>query len=189
MEKTIISRLGKRPLPIPQGVTLEVNGNIVKVKGPKGELQDKMPDTVNVKVEDGVVLVESDGSKMFRKSQSKQLRANHGLAWALIRNMLVGVSEGHKKELVIEGVGYRAQMQGGKLTLNVGYSNPMVVEPPEGITIEVPEPTKVVVKGVNKYMVGQVAANIRKIRKPNVYSGAGIRYIDEVVRRKEGKKS
>jgi large subunit ribosomal protein L6 len=189
MEKTIISRLGKRPLPIPEGVTVEINGNIVKVRGPKGELQDKMPETVNVKVEDGNVLVESDGSKMFRKSQSKQLRANHGLAWALIRNMIVGVSNGHEKELVIEGVGYRAQLQGGKLVLNVGYSNPVSIEQPKGITIEVPEPNRVVVKGTNKYLVGQVAANIRKVRQPNVYSGAGIRYKDEVVRRKEGKKS
>ncbi len=175
-----MSRVGQMPVPIPDGVDVRVSGDEVTVKGPKGSLHRRFSDRVAITVEDGVATVERDG-------EDRQAKALHGLSRALLANMVTGVSEGFTRELNIVGVGYRAVLSGSTLELQVGYSHPVRMKAPEGVTFEVPEPTKIVVGGIDKELVGQVAADIRQVRTPEPYKGKGIRYAGEVVRRKAGK--
>lgn len=175
-----MSRVGNSPIDIPSGVEVKIEGSRVSVKGPKGSLETDLPDLVEVNREGDVILV-------TRPNDQPQYRAMHGLVRSLVNNMVVGVTDGFQKELDIIGVGYRAQMKGKDLEIQVGYSHPVVVECPQGIEFEVPQPTRIVVRGTDKQQVGQVAADIRKIRKPEPYKGKGIRYVDEHVRRKAGK--
>ncbi|HHV17598.1 MAG TPA: 50S ribosomal protein L6 [Thermoanaerobacterales bacterium] len=175
-----MSRIGKMPVKIPQGVEVTVKGNQVKVKGPKGSISREFHKDMAIKAENSEIIVE-------RPSEGKNHKALHGLTRSLINNMVAGVVEGFEKKLVLEGVGYRAAKQGNKLVLTVGYSHPVEFDPPQGIEFEVPAPNRIVVKGIDKGMVGQIAANIRAVREPEPYKGKGIRYENEVVRRKEGK--
>ncbi|ABS20493.1 50S ribosomal protein L6 [Bacillus cytotoxicus] len=176
-----MSRIGKKILEIPAGVTLTVaEDNTVTVKGPKGELTRTFNADMVIKVEENILTVE-------RPSEQKEHRALHGTTRALLGNMVEGVTTGFARGLELVGVGYRAQKQGNKLVLNVGYSHPVEITPEAGIEIEVPAPTKVIVKGISKERVGALAANIRAVRAPEPYKGKGIRYEGEVVRRKEGK--
>jgi large subunit ribosomal protein L6 len=175
-----MSRIGRKPVPIPQGVTVTVDGNRVRVKGPKGELEREFRPEMKIILSDGEVAVE-------RPSDAKQHRAFHGLTRALLANMVHGVAEGYRKALEIVGVGYRAEKRGDTLVLNVGYSHQVRYPQPPGITITTPTPTVVVVEGVDKEKVGQVAAEIRSVRRPEPYKGKGIRYQGEQVRRKAGK--
>jgi large subunit ribosomal protein L6 len=175
-----MSRIGKKPIEIPTGVTITINGDVVTVKGPKGELTRSFNPDIEIKVEENVI-------NLSRPSESKEHRSIHGTTRSLLANMVEGVSKGFEKSLELIGVGYRAQKQGKKLVLNVGYSHPVEFEPEEGVEVEVPSNTKVIVKGINKERVGALAANIRQVRPPEPYKGKGIRYEGEVVRRKEGK--
>ena len=176
-----MSRIGKLPVVLPAGVTAELSdGNVLKVKGPKGELTQTFSSDMEIKIDGNVITV-------ARPSDHKDMRALHGLTRALINNMVVGVNELFARELEIVGIGYRANMDGKKLVLNMGYSHPVEMEQPEGITFEVPAPTQIIVKGIDKQRVGQIAANIREVRPPEPYKGKGIRYKGENVRRKEGK--
>lgn len=176
-----MSRIGRLPITVPAGVTVKVeDGNVVTVKGALGELKEKFNEDMEITLDGAVITVK-------RPSDKKEHRALHGLTRAMLNNMILGVSAGFKKELEIVGVGYRAQLQGKKLTLNVGYSHPVEVPDTPGISFEVPSNTSIVVKGIDKQAVGQVAADIRAIRPPEPYKGKGIRYKDEYVRRKEGK--
>ena len=184
-----MSRLAKKPLQIPSGVEVKVEGNTVTVKGPKGALKQDLLPYVKIDVKDGNVWVRRNEDILIRKSQVKILKSFQGTYWSLIRNMIEGVTKGFEKQLEIVGVGYRAQMQGNKISLQLGYAHPVVIEPPEGVTVEVPNPASIVVRGIDKQAVGQFAALIRSRRKPNVYSGKGIRYKGEFVRQKEGKKA
>ena len=176
-----MSRIGRMPIAIPAGVTFNVTPeNVVTVKGPKGQLEKAMHKNITIKLEDGNVVV-------TRPNDDKENRALHGLVRALVNNMVVGVSEGFVKTLELVGVGYRATLQGKKLVLALGYSHPVEVEAVEGITFELPSPTKIVIRGTDKEAVGDTAADIRKWRKPEPYKGKGIRFEGEVVRRKVGK--
>ncbi|WP_462412568.1 50S ribosomal protein L6 [Neobacillus sp. Marseille-QA0830] len=175
-----MSRVGKKPIEIPAGVTVTVNNSTVTVKGPKGELTRTFNPDITINLEENVVNV-------TRPSDNKEHRALHGTTRAVIANMVEGVSKGFEKNLELIGVGYRAQKQGKKLVLNVGYSHPVEIEPEEGLEIEVPANTKISVKGTDKERVGALAANIRGVRPPEPYKGKGIRYEGEYVRRKEGK--
>ncbi|WP_059105450.1 50S ribosomal protein L6 [Shouchella shacheensis] len=175
-----MSRVGKKPITIPEGVTISFNGNLCTVKGPKGELSRELHPSIKVNVEESEVTFE-------RPSEHKEHRALHGTMRALVNNMVEGVSKGFERALELNGVGYRASKSGNKLVLNVGYSHPVEITPEEGIEIEVPSNTKVVVKGINKERVGALASNIRSVRQPEPYKGKGIRYEGEYVRRKEGK--
>jgi large subunit ribosomal protein L6 len=176
-----MSRIGKLPIPIPQGVTVTIKKNSVVVKGPKGELSRDFPPEIELKQEDSQVVV-------TRHSDHRTHRAKHGLVRALLNNMVVGVSAGFKRELHIEGVGYRAGLQNKNLELNVGYSHPVVFEPPEGISFEVDKSGReLTVLGIDKELVGEIAARIRRTRPPEPYKGKGIRYVGERVRRKAGK--
>ncbi|WP_066871287.1 50S ribosomal protein L6 [Clostridium mediterraneense] len=176
-----MSRIGRLPIAIPAGVTITVTPeNVVTVKGPKGELTEAMNKDMKIVVENNEVVV-------TRPSDNKDHRALHGLTRALINNMVVGVNEGFSKTLELNGVGYRAQLQGKKLVMNLGFSHPVEVEPVEGVEIKVDGTTKVIISGCDKQKVGAVAADIRKWRKPEPYKGKGIKYADEVIRRKEGK--
>lgn len=175
-----MSRVGRLPIAIPDGVNCSVQGNVVTVKGPKGELQEQLPVEITVKVEDGEVVCD-------RPTDKPEHRAYHGLVRALIANMVTGVTEGYSRALKIEGVGWRANMQGQSLNLSVGYSHPVVMDPPEGITFEVNGTTDIKVSGISKQAVGQAAAKVRAVRKPEPYKGKGIRYANERVRRKVGK--
>ncbi len=175
-----MSRIGKMPIEIPQGVDVKVEGNKVTVKGQKGTLTKEFHKDMIIKVEDGKVLVQ-------RPSDIKLHKSLHGLTRTLINNMIEGVTKGFEKNLEINGVGYRAQKQGKKLVLTLGYSHPVEMEEPAGITVEVPAPNKLVVKGIDKQLVGEFAAKIRSKRPPEVYGGKGIKYDYEVIRRKEGK--
>ena len=176
-----MSRIGKKPISLPNWVSVTVEQcNTVHVKGHKGELSQKIHDDMKVSVVDNVVTVE-------RPTDEANHRALHGLSRSLIQNMVIGVSEGYKKELEIVGVGYRAQKQGKKLVLNMGFSHPVEMEEPQGITFEVPSPTQIVVNGIDKQLVGETAANVRKVRPPEPYKGKGIKYVDEYIRRKVGK--
>jgi large subunit ribosomal protein L6 len=175
-----MSRIGKKPIEIPAGVTVTVNGSEVTVKGPKGELSRSFSPDLTIVVEENVVTV-------TRPSDEKTHRSLHGTTRALISNMVEGVSTGFVKSLELIGVGYRAQKQGTKLILNVGYSHPVEIEPETGVEVEVPSNTKVIIKGASKERVGALAANIRDVRPPEPYKGKGIRYEGEFVRRKEGK--
>jgi large subunit ribosomal protein L6 len=175
-----MSRIGKRPIPVPQKVTVTINGQHVAVKGPKGELSRTLPPEVEVVQEGDTVLVN-------RRNESRPARQRHGLCRTLIANMVEGVSQGFQKRLEIQGVGYRAQVQGRNLVLNVGYSNPVQIEPPDGIQVAVENNTNVIVSGIDKEIVGNTTARIRAVRPPEPYKGKGIRYAGEVVRRKAGK--
>jgi len=176
-----MSRIGIKPITLPAGVEVKVDGNnVVTVKGPKGELQEKISSLLKIENKDGVVTVS-------RESDAAEHRSQHGLARTLIHNMVIGVTEGYEKKLELIGVGYRAEKKGKTLVMNLGYSHPVELEDPEGITTEVPEQTKVVVKGIDKAQVGNYAADIRAWRRPEPYKGKGIRYEGEHIRRKEGK--
>ena len=176
-----MSRIGKLPVPVPAGVEVKVDGNTVTVKGSKGELTQTFNENMAISVaEDGSIVVE-------RPNDNRQNRSLHGLTRSLINNMVIGVSEGYQKTLELVGVGYRAALKGGKLELQLGFSHPVVVEPVEGVIFECPEPTIINISGINKQLVGQVAADIRAYRKPEPYKGKGIRYQGEHIRRKEGK--
>ncbi|SHJ89001.1 large subunit ribosomal protein L6 [Anaerobranca californiensis DSM 14826] len=176
-----MSRIGKKPVVIPQGVEVKIDGNnVVTVKGPKGQLTKSFSPEMNIVVEEGNVVVTTP-------SNDKKHRSLHGLTRTLIANMVEGVTQGFFKNLELVGVGYRAQLQGNKLVLSMGYSHPVEFVAPEGITFEVPAQTKITVRGIDKQLVGQIAAEIRSVREPEPYLGKGIRYEGENVRRKEGK--
>lgn len=175
-----MSRIGKLPVEIPEGVEVKVVDNKVSVKGPKGNLTREFHEDMIIKKEDNAIIVE-------RPSDSKKHKALHGLTRSLIEGMIEGVVNGFEKRLQLEGVGYRATKQGKKLVLTVGYSHPVEFEPPEGIEFEVPEANKIIVRGADKELVGLIAAKIREVREPEPYKGKGIRYENEVVRRKVGK--
>lgn len=175
-----MSRVGKLPVPIPQGVTVTVDNSVVLVKGPKGSLSQGYKPEVSINVEENAVLV-------TRNSESKRARSMHGLYRNLVNNMVTGVSSGFSKVLLINGVGYRAEVQGKILVLNLGYSNPVEYPVPDDLSIECEGPTKITVSGIDKQRVGQASAEIRSIRPPEPYKGKGVRYEDEYVRRKVGK--
>ena len=175
-----MSRIGLKPITLPAGVEVKVDGNMVSVKGPKGQLQEEISSLISVSIDDGTLTVSRDGDEAEK-------RAQHGLARTLINNMVVGVTEGFEKKLQLIGVGYKAEKKGKKLVMSLGYSHPVEMEDPEGITTETPDANTIVVKGINKAQVGNYAAIIRAWRKPEPYKGKGIRYEDEHVRRKEGK--
>lgn len=175
-----MSRIGRLPITIPAGVELKVDGNIVTVKGPKGQMTQEINPAISVEIKDGRVI-------FSRENDKKENRSMHGLYRSLVNGMVIGVTQGFQKELQIIGVGYRAKTSGKKLELNMGYSHPVVIVAPEGISFETPTNTQIFVRGVSKQLVGQVAANIRSVRKPEPYLGKGIRYANEYVRRKEGK--
>lgn len=176
-----MSRIGKMPIAIPNGVDVKIDtNNVVTVKGTKGTLTKELHKDMIIKVEDGNIVVQ-------RPSEQKMHKALHGLTRTLVNNMVEGVTKGYEKALDINGVGFRAQKQGKKLVLTLGYSHPVEMEEPAGITIEVPAPNKIIVKGTDKQAVGELAAKIRGKREPEVYKGKGIKYENEVIRRKEGK--
>lgn len=177
-----MSRIGKRILVIPEGVTVDVNDNVVTVKGKLGELSLNTKPGISVLVNDGKVTVE-------RENDSKELKQLHGTTNANINNMLIGVSTGYKKELEINGVGYKFQVAGSKLTISAGYSHPVIMEAPNGIKLESPSQTELNISGYDKQAVGEFAALVRKVRGPEPYKGKGIKYKDEFIRRKEGKKA
>jgi large subunit ribosomal protein L6 len=176
-----MSRVGRLPIQVPPRVEVEINGSFIRVKGPKGTLESVFPAEMSVTLENGVIQV-------TRPSDERGHRSLHGTTRALVNNMVVGVSSGFEKSLEINGVGYRAEVNGKNLVLNVGYSHPVVVEPPQGISFEVDSKTRQIkVLGADKQQVGQVAANVREIRPPEPYLGKGIKYVDEKIRRKAGK--
>jgi large subunit ribosomal protein L6 len=175
-----MSRIGRRPIAIPAGVQIELDGPRITVRGPKGELQRTLPREIAVRVDDGQVVVE-------RPSEAKPHRELHGLTRTLVANMVEGVTNGYRKTLEISGVGYRAQKIGEKLQLNLGYSHPVDLDAPSGISFEVESPTRLSVVGIDKELVGQVAAEVRGTRKPEPYKGKGVRYLGEQIRRKAGK--
>ncbi len=175
-----MSRIGRKPINIPAGVEVQVDGNVVTVKGPKGTLTQQFHPNMTVQVEGGEITV-------TRPNDEKENRSLHGLTRTLVHNMVVGVTEGFKKELDVLGVGYRVQKQGKEMIMTLGYSHPVVVKEVEGITIECPTPNKIIISGADKQQVGQFAAEVREKRPPEPYKGKGVRYTDEVVRRKEGK--
>lgn len=175
-----MSRIGKAPISVPGGVDVAISGGSISVKGPKGELSRELPAQITVRQEEGTLVVE-------RVDDERESRALHGLVRSLVQNMVTGVTEGFHKDLDIVGVGYRAQAKGKSLELSLGFSHPVVVEAPDGIEFVVPQPTRIEVHGIDKQLVGQVAANIRAWRKPEPYKGKGVRYVDEHVRRKAGK--
>ena len=177
-----MSRIGNRKLVIPEGVTITEENNVVTVKGPKGELTTKLANNISVKVEENTL-------EVLRSNDNANTKSMHGTINALINNMMTGVTKGYEKGLEIIGVGYRFTLKGNVLVISAGYSHPVEMEIPEGITVEVPSNTEVTVKGIDKVLVGEFAANIRKVRQPEPYKGKGIRYKDEHVRRKEGKKA
>lgn len=176
-----MSRIGRMPVEIPQGVDVQVNGTHVLVKGPKGQMEHTFPAVMIIRIEDSNVIID-------RPNDSKEVRSLHGMTRALINNMVTGVKTGYEKILEVNGVGYRAEVKGKSLILNVGYSHPVEMEPPEGISFEVDTRTRQIkVMGYDKAQVGQTAANIREVRPPEPYKGKGIKYIDERIRRKAGK--
>jgi large subunit ribosomal protein L6 len=178
-----MSRIGRRPIEVPSGVTIEVSpGGTVNVQGPLGKLEQQVPVRMSISQEDGIVHVS-------RPTDRGDDRALHGLTRTLVANMVEGVTKGFEKHLEIQGVGYRAQLKGSELELAVGYSHTVTIVPREGITFEVPIPTQIIVRGTDKQAVGQIAAEIRKVRPPEPYKGKGIRYRDEQVRRKVGKRA
>ena len=176
-----MSRVGQVPVDIPDGIDVKIQKNLVTVKGPKGELKWNYPTGIKVSLQDKTVIVE-------RPAETKQLRSLHGTTRSLIANMVTGTTTGYKREMSIIGVGYRAQVQGQKITFTLGYSHPIVFNLPEGVTAQVDKKqTQLVLEGIDKYLVGQVAANIRSLRPPNIYKGKGVRYADEVIKLKVGK--
>ena len=177
-----MSRIGKQPIPVPSGVDVTIEPELVRVKGPKGELQQRISRDMKVEQDNGTVLV-------TRPTDRGEHRALHGLTRSLIFNMVHGVTEGYEKRLQIQGVGYRAALRGRDIELSVGYSHPVQIPAPEGIEFEVPQPTQIVVRGIDKQAVGEIAARIRKVRPPEPYKGKGIRYEGEYVARKVGKRA
>ena len=177
-----MSRIGKQPIELPSGVNVAISPGRVQVNGPLGELSQNVPARMQVEQDDGNLLVK-------RPTERGDDRALHGLTRSLIANMVEGVTKGFEKRLELQGVGYRATLRGNDLELNVGFSHPVVVKPPQGISFEVPEPTSVLVKGIDKQQVGEIAAEVRKVRPPEPYKGKGIRYEGEYVRRKVGKRA
>jgi large subunit ribosomal protein L6 len=177
-----MSRIGRQPIQLPQGVSVSISPGRVMVNGPLGELSQQVPQRMKVEQEDGSVVVS-------RPSERGEDRALHGLTRSLIANMVEGVTNGFEKRLEIQGVGYRAALRGTDIELSVGYSHPVLLKAPAGITFEVPTPTEVIVKGIDKQQVGQIAAEVRKVRPPEPYKGKGIRYEGEYVRRKVGKRA
>ena len=177
-----MSRIGRQPIPVPDGVTIDVGTGLVSVKGPKGELSQIVNVEMKVSQADGTLTVE-------RPTDRGDHRALHGLTRSLIANMVEGVTSGYEKRLEIQGVGYRARLQGKALELSVGYSHPVTMQAPEGIEFEVPQQTEVIVRGIDKQAVGETAAQIRRVRPPEPYKGKGIRYAGEQVRRKVGKRA
>jgi large subunit ribosomal protein L6 len=175
-----MSRIGKKPIEIPQGVDIKMTDGVVTTTGKQGTLSYAIPSGISIDLQDQTLIV-------TRATDQKRHRALHGLVRSLLNNMVVGVSAGFSRTLVIEGIGYRVTKQGDGLTLAVGYSHPVDIQPPTGVTFEVEGQNRIVVKGADKQQVGQIAANIRRVRPPEPYKGKGIRYSDEVVRRKEGK--
>ena len=176
-----MSRIGRKPVVVPAGVEITVDANnVVTVKGPKGQLSEEISKLIKVEVKEGEV-------EVTRSSDAREERSQHGLARTLINNMVIGVTQGFEKKLQLVGVGYKAEKKGNTLVMNLGYSHPVEMVDPEGITTEVPSATEIVVKGADKAFVGNYAANIRAWRKPEPYKGKGIKYVDEVIRRKEGK--
>ncbi|MCC6225788.1 MAG: 50S ribosomal protein L6 [Microthrixaceae bacterium] len=176
-----MSRIGKAPISVPSGVDVSITDASISVKGPKGELSRTLPEGITVRQDGDVLLVE-------RPNDERRSRAMHGLVRSLVNNMVIGVTTGFRKDLDIVGVGYRAAAQGSsKLDVSLGFSHPVVVQAPEGIEFVVPQPTRIEVHGIDKQLVGQVAADIRSLRKPEPYKGKGVRYVDERVRRKAGK--
>lgn len=175
-----MSRIGKLPVNVPQGVEVKLEGNVISVKGPNGELTRELHKDMIIEVAEGQIVVK-------RPSDEKMHKALHGLTRSLVNNMVEGVTKGFSKGLDLVGVGYRAQKQGNKLVLSVGYSHPVEIEPKAGIEVEVPAPNKIIVKGADKEAVGALAANIRKVREPEPYKGKGIKYDTEKIRRKVGK--
>jgi large subunit ribosomal protein L6 len=177
-----MSRIGRKPIPVPSSVTVSIEPEVVRVAGPRGELSERVPRDITVTQEDAELVV-------TRPTDRGEHRALHGLTRSLVANMVEGVTNGYQKTLEIQGVGYRAQLRGRDLELALGFSHPVTVKAPEGIEFEVPQPTRVVVKGISKQAVGEVAANIRKRRPPEPYKGKGIRYEGEFVARKVGKRA
>ncbi|MBQ3135427.1 MAG: 50S ribosomal protein L6 [Oscillospiraceae bacterium] len=175
-----MSRIGRAPITVPAGVEIKLDGNAITVKGPKGTLTREFNENMTVAVDNGVLTVS-------RPNDAKENRALHGLTRTLINNMVVGVTEGFKKELEVNGVGYRVAKEGNKLVMNLGYSHQVIMEEVPGITIDVPNPNAIVINGCDKQLVGQFAANVREKRPPEPYKGKGIKYSTEVIRRKEGK--
>jgi large subunit ribosomal protein L6 len=177
-----MSRIGRKPVTVPEGVTVDAGTGEVTVKGPKGELSQHISRDMKIEQDEGVLTV-------ARPTDRGEHRALHGLTRSLIANMVEGVTEGYEKRLEIQGVGYRARLQGKALELSVGYSHPVPVPAPDGIEFEVPQPTQIVVRGIDKQLVGEIAARIRRVRPPEPYKGKGIRYAGEHVRRKVGKRA
>jgi large subunit ribosomal protein L6 len=177
-----MSRIGKQPIPVPSGVTVAIEPGVVRVNGPKGELSERIHRDISV-AQDGEQLV------VERPTDRGEHRALHGLTRSLVANMVTGVTDGYEKTLEIQGVGYRAQKKGNDLEMSLGYSHPVSIKAPQGIEFEVPQPTRVIVRGISKQLVGEVAANIRKQRPPEPYKGKGIRYEGEYVARKVGKRA
>lgn len=175
-----MSRIGRKPINIPAGVEVKLDGGVITVKGPKGTLTQKIHPNMTVKVEDGII-------EVTRPNDEKENRSLHGLTRSLIANMVEGVVNGYKKELEVNGVGYRVQKQGNKCVMNLGFSHQVIVEDTEDIKIEVPDPNKIIITGIDKQKVGQFAAEVREKRPPEPYKGKGIKYADEHIRRKEGK--
>ena len=175
-----MSRIGNKPITVPAGIDVTIDGQKITVKGPKGTLERTVNDNISIKLENGVIVV-------ARPNDEKENRSLHGLTRTLINNMIEGVSNEFSKQLEINGVGYRAAKQGNKIVLTLGYSHPVAMVEPEGIKYEVPNPNSIIVKGIDKELVGQMAAEIRSKRPPEVYRGKGIKYVDEHIRRKEGK--
>ncbi len=175
-----MSRIGNKPINVPAGVEVKIDGNHISVKGPKGTLERDVEQQISMKLEGDILTISSD-------SDAKKSKELHGLTRSLINNMILGVQNEFTKELQINGVGYRVQKQGNNLNLALGYSHPVIFEAPEGITFDVPNPNTIIVKGIDKELVGQTAAVVRSKRPPEVYRGKGIKYADEVIRRKEGK--
>jgi large subunit ribosomal protein L6 len=175
-----MSRIGRMPVVVPDGVDVTINGRAVTVRGPKGSLSVEVAEPIEVSQSDGAI-------KVTRPSDEGEIRALHGLSRSLIANMVTGVTEGYRKTLEIVGVGYRVQAKGQALEFSLGFSHPLPVDPPEGISFRVESPTRFVVEGIDKQQVGEVAANIRKLRKPDPYKGKGVRYQGEQIRRKVGK--
>ena len=177
-----MSRIGKKPIPVPEGVTVSVGPGRVTVNGPKGELEQVVSQRMEIAEEDGTLVVK-------RPTDRGEDRAIHGLTRSLVANMVEGVTDGYSKELQIQGVGYRAKLQGKTIELSVGYSHAVSIPAPDGIEFEVPIPTQVIIRGIDKQLVGETAARIRRVRPPEPYKGKGIRYLDEQVRRKVGKRA
>ena len=175
-----MSRIGNKPITVPAGIDVAIDGQKITVKGPKGTLERIVNDNISIKLENGVIVV-------ARPNDEKENRSLHGLTRTLINNMIEGVSNEFTKQLEINGVGYRAAKQGNKIVLTLGYSHPVEMVEPQGITYEVPNPNSIIVRGIDKELVGQMAAEIRSKRPPEVYRGKGIKYVDEHIRRKEGK--